>query len=175
VETEVKLKLRTPEEGRRLLSGQGARLVVPRHLEDNVLFEDERGSLLGGGKLLRLRRTPAGATLTFKGPRRVEGGMKSRVELETPVHEPERLHAILEALGYRKLFRYEKYREVYSLGDAEVVIDETPIGTFFEVEGEPAAIRAVAASLGYAASDFISESYGALFLATGGQGDMVFP
>ena len=36
-------------------------------------------------------------------------------------------------------------------------------------------IAAVASELGYEASDYVAESYVGLFLAGGGQGDMVFP
>jgi adenylate cyclase class 2 len=174
VETEIKLKVGAPGEGRERLERLGAKLVRPRHFEENVLWDDSSGSLLQGGKLLRLRRTPDGATLTFKGPKRVEGGMKARPEIETPVSDPDRLGEILEAVGYKPLFRYQKYRETYAWANAEIVLDETPIGTFFEIEGAPEAIRAAAESLGYSPSEFISESYGALFVAAGGRGDMVF-
>ena len=174
-ETEVKLKVEVAEAARERLSALGARMIHPRHFEDNVLWDDAGHSIVASGRLLRLRTTPSGAILTYKGPRTVKEGMKSREELETPVAEPDRFREILEGLGYRPIFRYQKYREAYALGGTEVVLDETPIGTFLEVEGEPAEIRTVAHSLGYSEGEFISESYAALFVASGGWGDMVFP
>ena len=72
------------------------------------------------------------------------------------------------------MFRYQKYREVYRWNDVEVVVDETPIGSFLEIEGDLAAIHAAAADLGYGPADYIRESYAALFLAGGGRGDMLF-
>ena len=57
----------------------------------------------------------------------------------------------------------------------EIEIDETPIGCFLEIEGDPDGITAVAAELGYRPADYVAESYVGLFLASGGKGDMVFP
>jgi len=55
-----------------------------------------------------------------------------------------------------------------------VMVDETPIGNFLEIEGDPAGIDAVAARLGFARSDYITDSYHRLFLLSGRSGDMVF-
>ena len=50
-ETEVKLKLRDPEQARALLRGIGAVLGEARHFEDNVLYDDEaRGLMRRGGQ-----------------------------------------------------------------------------------------------------------------------------
>jgi hypothetical protein len=57
----------------------------------------------------------------------------------------------------------------------EVVVDETPIGAFLEIEGEVEAIHAAAAALGFGPADYIRDSYAALFAASGGTGDMLFP
>jgi adenylate cyclase class 2 len=148
--------------------------VRRRHFEDNVVLDDALGSLASSGELLRLRRTNDGADLTFKGPRDVSGGIKTRSELEAPVSDPDALEAILVCLGYRPVFRYQKYREIYTFGPVEVVLDETPAGTFLEIEGEPEDIAMAARALGYGPADFISDSYAALFFASGGRGDMVF-
>jgi adenylate cyclase class 2 len=72
------------------------------------------------------------------------------------------------------MFRYQKYREVYRWKAVEIVVDETPIGTFLEIEGEIEAVHAAAAALGYDASQYVADSYVALYLAAGGQGDMIF-
>ena len=49
-----------------------------------------------------------------------------------------------------------------------VAIDDTPIGTFVEIEGDEAAIHALAARLGFAPADYITASYRALFVAAAG-------
>ncbi len=76
-------------------------------------------------------------------------------------------------------FRYQKYREELSLDGLVIAIDETPIGTFVELEGEEAAIASVAGRLGRTAADYVLASYRSLFLehrtARGGHGaDMMF-
>ena len=124
--------------------------------------------------MLRLRRTPGMCTLTYKGPRRVEGGIKVREERETVVAEAEETHAILTALGYRPVFRYQKYRESWSHRGQEIVLDEIPVGTFVEIEGDAAGIREVTAELGLDPADYMADSYVSMFFAQGGQGDMVF-
>jgi adenylate cyclase class 2 len=174
-ETEVKLRVPSAEAARDRLRKVGAVLVRERHFEENVLFDDPAGSLRASGTVLRLRTTPHAAVLTFKGPRVIESGVKSREERETVVDQPGEVRAILRNLGYRPLFRYQKYRETWTHRGQEVEIDETPIGTFLEIEGDPEGIRAVAAELGFSPSDYLTESYVGLFFAEGGQGDMVFP
>jgi len=173
-ETEIKLRLESPESARERLRGLGAVLVRARHFEDNVLFDDQSGSLREGGTVLRLRQTPHGGVLTFKGPREAESGMKSREERETAVAAPEQVRAILRNLGYRAVFRYQKYRESWSYRGQEIEVDETPIGFFLEIEGDPEGISAVAGELGFSPADYVAESYVGLFRAGGGKGDMVF-
>ncbi len=173
-ETEVKLAVRDVAAAREALRRAGARLARERHFEDNVLFDDTKGSLRAEGLVLRLRRTPGSGLLTFKGPREVHGGVKSREERETTVGDPEALDAVLRRLGYRPIFRYQKYRESWRHRGQAIEVDETPIGAFLEIEGDPAGIDAVAAELGYRPADYLADSYVALFFAAGGQGDMVF-
>lgn len=174
VEKEVKLRVASAQAARDALARVGASRITPRHFEDNLLFDSPTLGLGARGCILRLRRTPAGGVLTFKGPRQVEDGIKAREELEVEVGEPDALQTILERLGFRVGFRYQKYREIYVWKDQEIVVDETPIGSFLEIEGDAPGIQAAAAALGYSPAEFITESYAGLFFAAGGKGDMVF-
>jgi len=174
-ETEVKLRVSSAEEARARVRRAGAHLVRERHFEENVLFEDAAGTLRARGAVLRLRETPHGSFLTFKGPREIEGGVKSREERESAVSDAGEVRAILARLGYRPLFRYQKYRESWVLRGQAIEVDETPIGSFLEIEGDAEGIRAVAAELGFSPRDFVAESYVGLFFGGGGRGDMVFP
>ena len=174
VESEIKLRASGPEAARSAVAKLGARLVRARHFEDNLLFDDERGRLGAAGRLLRLRRTPEGGRLTFKGPRLDSGGVKARQEIEVSVPEPDLLQSLLAAIGLRPVFRYQKYRETYSWKDVEIVVDETPVGTFLEIEGSVEEIHAAAAALGYRRADYVTDSYTSLFFAAGGRGDMIF-
>jgi adenylate cyclase class 2 len=176
VETEVKLRMEGPEPARRALADLGARPTRPRHFEDNTLYDDAQYSLFDAGRALRLRRAEARALVTYKGPREERAdGVKSRPEVEVEVSDADAFDALLRGLGYRRVFRYQKYREAYAWRDAEIVLDETPIGTYLEIEGPAATIHDAARALGRGPEDYIAESYAALFFASGGRGDMVFP
>ena len=173
-ETEVKLRVASPEAARKAVSRIGSRLVRERHFEDNVLFDDSAGSLRAAGGVLRLRITQDASVLTYKGPRHIQDGIRTREEQETVVQEPEALRAILARIGYHPIFRYQKYRESWTHRGQEIVIDETPIGTFMEIEGDSDGIRAVTADLGHGPSDYLVYSYVDLFFSQGGEGDMTF-
>jgi len=92
---------------------------------------------------------------------------KVREEVEVPVVDPEGLGAILEGIGLRPAFRYEKRRATFrltSIPGLVVDLDETPIGVFVELEGRGGVIDRVAKLLGYGRVDYIIESYRALYL-----------
>ena len=175
LETEIKLRMENAEGARAAVRALGARLVRERHFEDNLLLDDPKGSLALSGKALRLRRAGGAAVLTFKGPRQGTVALKSRPEIEAAIPDPDTFEAILGGLGYRKVFRYQKYRETYAWKDVEIVVDETPVGTFLEIEGEESAIHEAARALGRGPADYLTASYSTLFFATGATGDMVFP
>jgi adenylate cyclase class 2 len=124
--------------------------------------------------VVRLRRTPHGARLTWKGPRQIAHGVRAREEAELEVGDADAMQAVLRGLGLLPRFRYQKYREAWQVEGLEVVVDETPVGCFLELEGDPEAIHRVAAALGYGPDDYVLESYLTLFVVGGGRGDMVF-
>jgi adenylate cyclase class 2 len=148
--------------------------VRERHFEDNLLFDDAQGTLRGSGRMLRLRRAAGAARVTFKGPATFAEGVKSREELELDVSDPDAFVRILAGLGLRPTFRYQKYRETFAHAGAELVIDETPMGTFLEIEADAERIHALAQALGFSRDDYRLESYVALFQKSGGTGDLVF-
>ncbi len=116
---------------------------------------------------------------------------KIREEHEVRVEDAGELGRVFEGMGLSPWFRYEKYRSTYRLPGLPgllVELDETPIGDFLELEGDPAAIDRAAALLGFGPADYITKSYGILFLEQrrsagggeaslggGGTGDMLFP
>jgi adenylate cyclase class 2 len=164
-EIEVKLRLESAEKGRRWLRQCGFQVSRRRLFESNTVYDTPGNDLRRKGFLLRVRRVGKTSTLTFKG-RAIPARHKTRPEIETLVSDPDMLSQILEKLGYRPVFRYEKYRTEYRRGeDAGVVtLDETPIGNFLELEGPPDWIDAAATMLGYRAGDYILLSYGSLYL-----------
>ncbi|MGB2625205.1 MAG: class IV adenylate cyclase [Candidatus Acidiferrum sp.] len=99
------------------------------------------------------------------------GRYKVREETELVIIDAAALQKIFEGLGLRGWFRYEKYRATYKFPArarwAEgllVEVDETPIGTFVELEGPGSAIDRAARELGYTQSDYILKNYLVLYL-----------
>lgn len=137
VERELKFACSDLNELRDRLEAAEAERISAAALEDNLIF-DRDGELVAANCLLRLRFDTHGARLTYKGPPTYEGGVKIREEIETSISKPEELRAILENLGYRKVQRYQKYREEWRLGGVIVCLDRTPIGHFVEFEGDAA-------------------------------------
>jgi adenylate cyclase class 2 len=140
-----------------------AQLVQPRTHEINLRFDTPDGDLAGSFQVLRLRQDTA-ARLTYKGPARVEGGVRVRQEIEFVVSDFEAARALLEALGYQVAMIYEKYRSMYNLGEVHVTLDVLPYGDFVEIEGpDPESIRAVNDRLGLDWDARAPESYVMLF------------
>jgi adenylate cyclase class 2 len=165
-ETEIKLRVPSPDRAHSLLVQQGFEILHPRTFERNHIFDTPEASLRGSRRLLRLRDAGGVATLTFKGPAET-GKHKSREEREVHPDSFDGMQIILERLGYQISFRYDKYRTEYARPGSHGIatIDETPAGTFMELEGEPAWIDRTAAALGFTESDYITASYANLYLA----------
>lgn len=125
---------------------------------------DTRDETVRGRRAVLRVRMEAGRTfLTFKGPVQ-PSPMKLREELETMVSDGPLLVRMLEELGFIVWFRYEKYREEFVLNDVIVAVDETPVGTFVEVEGSADGISAMAHALGRGPTDYLLDSYRGLFV-----------
>lgn len=162
IEHEVKLPFASIEAARQAVEAAGGRLVHSRRLLDDRLFDDEAGGLRERGCALRARQDGERAFITWKGPPD-RGPIKSREELETEVKSAGTAIAIFSALGYVQRFRSQKYRAEYRIQEALVTIDETPIGVFVEIEADPAQIELVARALGRGPSDYVLDSYPALW------------
>lgn len=162
-EIEVKLPCKDLGRLRETLRALGATLEAALHDESNDLYDDPNGRLASAGSVLRVRRARGRTILTFKGPARFSGGLKTREERETVVENASELEAILGGLGLTRRFRYEKRREEWRLERCAVALDETPIGRFVEVEGEPTTIRRAVVALGLDFAEAIPYSYARLY------------
>ena len=179
-ELEIKIPVRDLSRFRDTLISSGATPVSERHLERNALFDDAQGRLFSGQKALRVRHARGRGILTFKGAASFEGPIKKREELEIEVSDPDLLETILERLGFVAQFRYEKRREEYRWRDCVFALDETPIGNFVEIEGEPGPIGEALKALGLSAEDAVRSSYAGLYRRAREDDprlppDMVFP
>ena len=161
--------------------------------EENVIFDTPQGGLAKHGQLLRIRtetlegggksrtaRPKPRVVLTFKRPvpRAASDGKgfsagphKLREEIETEVTDAATLATIFEGLGMAGWFRYEKYRTTFRLPASKawargllIELDETPIGTYVELEGPAGAIDRAAIELGYSKRDYVLKNYLTLYV-----------
>lgn len=166
IHKEVEIKFRVPDISKltRQLKSVGFRLVTPRTHEMNTLFDFPGQKLRRNGALIRLRKYGSSWVLTHKAKSQI-GRHKTRIETETRVDDGAKMEAILRVLGLSPTFRYEKFRAEWTDGKGHVVVDETPIGTFAEIEGPARWIDQAAQKLGVSRSHYITLSYAPLFLA----------
>jgi adenylate cyclase, class 2 len=162
---EIEVKLACSDLDRLRVAGLLLRLETPRHFEDNWLLDLPDQTLFNRGAALRVRSVNGTGTVTYKGVVRetYESRLKVREEIETAVDEPVRLIELFERLGYQRSFRYQKYRTGFGVTieghELKVVLDETPMGDFIEIEGDETSVLKALDTAGFSANDIIRDSY----------------
>ena len=166
LEIEIKLPLPNAARGRAILRKAGFSLTHRRQFESNVVFDTADKSLLSRGCLLRARQYGERRLITFKQPP-IPGKHRSRPETEFEVSDLNSINIVFESIGLIPAFCYEKFRAEYQRPGERgmALLDHTPIGDFLELEGNPRWIDRTARALGFRESDYITLSYGRLYLA----------
>jgi adenylate cyclase class 2 len=162
-EIEIKFRIENLRMLNHRLQATGFRLITPRTREMNTLYDLPGQILRKRGELLRIRKYGAEWLLTHKAKGEA-GRHKRRVENQTRVSDGARMEAILHALDFAPIFCYEKFRAEWSDGKGQVVVDETPIGNFGEIEGPSRWIDRTALMLQIPRSSYITATYSDLFL-----------
>jgi adenylate cyclase class 2 len=162
LEREVKLRCASAGEARDAILALGATSVRGRRLQEDCLLDTPDERLRRLRCVLRVRVEPGRSILTFKGPQQ-PSPMKLREERETVIGDGETMLRLLEQLGYQVRFRYQKYREEFGCEDVILALDETPMGTFIEIEGPEKGIADLAMRLGRTPADYLLDSYRSLY------------
>ena len=167
-ETELKFPVTNIEVFRSTVGSLGLQLRTERSFETNTLYDTPGRDLRAQRQLLRVRQYGSTCVVTHK---RVPPGnpesarFKTRIETESVVEDGAALAEIFCQLGYCPAFRYEKFRTEWDAPEGgHLVLDETPIGIWAELEGEPQWIESMLDMLGVPVSSTLTESYGMLFL-----------
>ncbi len=161
-EIEVKFRVEDIRALNRKLRTAHFRLKTKRTHEMNTLYDLPGEVLRSRKELLRLRKYGSEWKLTHKSAGK-KGRHSSRIELETGVSDGKNMDAILRGLGYSPSFRYEKFRAEWTDKKGHVVVDETPIGNFCEIEGPSRWIDSTAKKLDVRPEDYITKNYATLF------------
>jgi adenylate cyclase class 2 len=140
--------------------------------EENTIYGG--GPLDATGAVLRIRRIGDRAILTYKRRLKDDSTFKRQIEHESEFANVDGLRAIIESLGFEARIVYEKRRKTWTIGDAEVVLDELPFGRFLEIEGSEISIAEVERLLGLSDATVEPETYPALTVKAGvGAGDVI--
>jgi len=139
MEIEVKAKIDNVEEIRNRIKTIGGKLVFKGLIRDFSL-DYENKTFQKGDYVFRIRLFENGeGKITFKGPKKADKRYKVREEIEVHVSDGFNAIKIFEHLGFKKVFRVDRIREIYEFKNKEVrvMLDTFPeIGSFIEVEGE---------------------------------------
>jgi adenylate cyclase class 2 len=178
LEREVKIRFESPEQAREAILAAGATPLRCRRLQEDCLLDTEDEILRRRRCVLRVRTESGKSLMTYKGPVQ-PSSMKVREEQETVIGDGAVMLRVFEELGLHVWFRYEKYREEYAAEDVTIAVDETPIGTFVEIEGGEQGILTITEAMGRSPADFVLDSYRGLFVKLRGEhgfagSDMVF-
>ncbi len=170
-EIELKFPISDPAALQARLPQLGFHLDTPRTFEHNTLYDTAARDLRVQRQLLRIRQYGDLCTVTHKRlPDQAAidtTRYKIRIETETTVADGHALAEIFEQLGYIPVFIYEKFRTEWSHTierSAHLVVDETPIGNYVELEGPPGWIDQTVAELQIDPATCLTDSYGKLFL-----------
>ncbi len=152
IEQEAKFILTDTNKYRTKIIGMGGH-SEGRVFETNVCYENAEGSFEKNKSILRLRQDRR-VRLTFKSPSDqpasdpLDQQVKTMNEIEVSVGDFDTMHQLLSAIGFHPAQTYEKWRETFILGDAELCLDEMPFGAFLEIESTPDRVQHLSAGLG---------------------------
>lgn len=154
---ELELKAVVPDltNARRCVERAGGRLTFGGRLEDRR-YDREDMSLAAQDHVLRIRvyRDESGgvksASVDWKGPTSIEGGYKSREEIDSEIRgDPAHLERILERLGFVVSMEIERDVWQYDLNGAVVRFEHYPrMDDLVEVEGDSETIERAIVALG---------------------------
>ncbi len=165
-EIELKFAVADIDRFRARVQSLGLTLITPRTFEANTLYDTPERDLRVRRQVLRLRDYAGRSVVTHKrvASTDADARYKIRIETESAVEDAAALAEIFAQLGYKPVFRYEKFRTEWEAGAGHIFLDETPIGVYAELEGPPAWIESTREQLGVRQDQCTTESYGMLFL-----------
>ena len=168
----MKIAFGDVDEARRLIGRLGVAEDQPRTFEDNNLYDRGEMELRASGRLLRVRRYGERSWMTFKQKVAGEHRHRVRIEHETELGDADATERLLDGLGYRRVYRYQKYRTTFAGEGLVVCLDETPIGCFVELEGDPQQIDAAAERMGIPYERYLRDNYRELHQQAADRGEI---
>lgn len=174
IEFELKARVDDLATVRGALAERGGRRDDDR-TEHDVYYNHPVRDFARTDEALRVRYAAGRAVMTYKGAKLATTRLKAREELNLAIEDGAILESVLQRLGFRPTAVVRKRREIWTLGEASVALDEVEsLGTFVEVEiigeegdlGVEERVHAIARSLGVTGEP-ITASYLELVLEAG--------
>ncbi len=177
LEVELKVKIPSLDPVREQLARNHARSSGKVH-EHDIYYNAPHRDFGQTDEAVRVRYTDNHAVVTYKGPKIKKSGLKAREELNFAVESGKTFETMLDRLGFTRTLEVNKWREMYTVGNATVSLDSVDgLGTFAEIEvmtgnesDNPAEqIRKIAEDIGMDGEPIL-ESYLELLLAKNAAG-----
>lgn len=166
-ELEVKFYIADLPALKEKITSLSAQVIQPRTLETNLRFDTSAGDLAKSCQVLRLRKY-GDNRITYKGASETVDGVRVRKEIECEVNSFDDARDLIESLGFRVSFIYEKMRTTYDLNGVTITLDEMPYGDFTEIEGpDTECIKQTSHLLGLNWDNRVPRSYAMLFVQLG--------
>lgn len=152
------------EEIRKKLKVLGGKLLQPEHLLQRTIFDYPDMRLDKKSAWVRLRREAESVTLTYK--QRADETIDGMKEIELTVDNLELTANFLLEIGLVVKSKQENRREIWELGDCEIMLDTWPwIPVYAEVEGpSEAAVKDLSQKLGFEWKNAIFDSADAIYM-----------
>ncbi|TAJ43823.1 class IV adenylate cyclase [Methanofollis fontis] len=101
----------------------------------DVYYNHPQRDFVATDEALRIRYEGERCTITYKGPKIVTAGAKTREEFNLSVESGEVAENILQRLGFLRSAEVYKNREEFALGSATIALDQVEgLGSFVEIE-----------------------------------------
>jgi adenylate cyclase class 2 len=140
--------------------------------EHNDVLDTAGEDLKARDERLRVREIEGrpGVLVTWKGPGRVQNGIRRREERQFHADDREACETVLSNLGLRPVRSYDKVRSSWRLEGTIICLDTLPFGSFVEVEFTPevpeaeeaATLERVIGALGLESAPRLQASYARL-------------
>ena len=137
IEVEVKAKIRSFDEMRKMLDEINAVKVKTEHQEDRY-FNSPVRDFAQTDEALRIRETKSddkhNLFITYKGPK-IDAKSKTREEVEMEIEDADKASKIFENLGFKEVRTVVKDREYYQYENYEISLDNVHgLEPYMEIE-----------------------------------------
>ena len=134
IEVEVKVRINDVESMEKRITEQGAVYEgMIKQADEYFDFSDMR--IFNSGGAFRVRAADGNYRVTYKGVKK-DKETTSRAEIEIAIESADKMIEILENIGFIRLCKIKKKRQIYVLAGLEISLDEVEgLGSFMEMEG----------------------------------------